>query len=59
MINDKRPRQYAQEIMNMDTVEQRRDALKAVPKNLRGMVRLHVENAFRVRTVIGRGREIS
>ncbi|WP_165677873.1 hypothetical protein [Metapseudomonas otitidis] len=38
-----RPRQFAQQIANLPTKEERRRALEEVPEHLRDIVRTHVE----------------
>lgn len=40
------PRQYARQIVAMQTKEQRRSALEEVPEHLRELVRTHVEIAW-------------
>lgn len=40
------PRQYARQIVGMQTKEQRRSALEEVPEHLRDLVRTHVEIAW-------------
>jgi hypothetical protein len=40
------PRQYARQIVAMQTKEQRRSALEEVPEHLRDLVRTHVEIAW-------------
>ncbi|WP_347505192.1 hypothetical protein [Pseudomonas anguilliseptica] len=40
------PRQYARQIVAMQTKEQRRSALEEVPEHLRALVRTHVEIAW-------------
>ena len=42
----KRPRQYAKDILALDTKQERTNALKNVPEHLRGMVKTHVVNGF-------------
>ncbi len=42
----KRPRQYADEILRLATLEERRAALAAVPEEDRDLTRRHVENAW-------------
>jgi hypothetical protein len=49
MMTEKRPRQYAKEILMMENKSERTNALKNVPDNLKGLVRLHVVNAFKVK----------
>jgi len=44
--NQKRPRHYAAEILDLNTVEERRDALKEVPTEQRERVELYVRNEF-------------
>ena len=43
---NKRPRQYASDIMELETVEERRAALKKVPKEYQKLVMKHVMIAF-------------
>ncbi|MCY1211809.1 hypothetical protein D9M71_659490 [compost metagenome] len=40
------PRQYARQILAMETQEERRAALAEVPEHLRDLVRAHVEIAW-------------
>ncbi|MFP6861260.1 hypothetical protein [Pseudomonas sp.] len=40
------PRQYARQIVAMQTKEQRRSALEEVPEHLRDLARTHVEIAW-------------
>ena len=42
----KRPRHYAEEILQLKTREERLAALENVPEDMRGAVRLHVEVTF-------------
>ena len=42
----KRPRHWAEEILQLKTREERLAALQNVPEDLRGAVRLHVEATF-------------
>jgi len=44
--HDKRPRQYAAEIMKLTTPEARRIALERVPEIWRAMTKAHVEIEF-------------
>ena len=44
--NAKRPRHYAEEILQLKTREERLAALQNVPEDMRGAVRLHVEATF-------------
>lgn len=46
IVKDKPPRAYAQEILAMQTKQERTEALKKVPDNLKGLVKTHVINAF-------------
>lgn len=46
MAIPKRPRQYAQDICELPTREQRRQALAEAPEHLRVMVESHVTKAF-------------
>lgn len=46
MINEKRPRQYAAEIMKLKTREERTNALEKVPDEFRGWVEFYVRDAF-------------
>ncbi len=48
--NQKRPRQFAAEILKQRKLETRREMLDKVPEHLRAMVRTHVTNAFGRRT---------
>ena len=43
---NKRPRQYAAEIMDLETIEERRAALKKVPKHYQKLVMKHVIIAY-------------
>ena len=43
---EKRPRQWAHEICQLPTREERRAHLNKVPEHLRAMVETHVRNAF-------------
>ena len=43
---DKAPRHYAEQILELQTREERNRALQQVPEHLQGIVRRHVENAF-------------
>lgn len=45
-MEDRRPRQYASEILKLKTKQERTEALKSVPDNLRGLVKTHVINRF-------------
>ena len=44
--NPKRPRHYAEEILQLKTREERLAALEQVPEGMRGMVKTHVEATF-------------
>ena len=44
--SEKRPRHFAEEILQLKTKEERRAALEQVPEEMRGLVRAHVEAAF-------------
>ena len=46
---DKRPREYADEIISLPTIECRKKALAEVPENIRELVKRHVVNAFMIR----------
>lgn len=46
MGNPKRPREYAAEILQLKTREERKLALAKVPIDFRDIVTLHVNNAF-------------
>jgi hypothetical protein len=50
----KRPRQYAGEILALNSQEAHRDALEKVPEELRTWVREWVEDAYRKRTPPGK-----
>lgn len=41
-----RPRKYAAQILDMQTIEERRAALAQVPEHLRDLTRTHVEIAW-------------
>ena len=43
---EKRPRNFAEEILQLKTREERKAALEQVPEDMRGAVRLHVEATF-------------
>ncbi len=43
---EKRPRHFAEEILQLKTREERLAALENVPKDMLGAVRLHVEVTF-------------
>lgn len=45
----KRPREYAAEILELKTREERRQALEKVPENVREMVRKHVQAFWTLR----------
>lgn len=45
-INERRPRQYAAEIIALRTKEERAAALARVPEHLRELTRRHVETEF-------------
>lgn len=45
----KRPRQYADEICQEDSIDQRRIMLDKVPEEFKEMVRCHVHNHFALR----------
>jgi hypothetical protein len=49
METEKRPRQWAAEIMKISTREERVNKLAGVPQHLQDMVRTHVENTFKFR----------
>lgn len=54
---EKRPRHYAAEIIQLDTLEQRRQALEKVPAHLQEHVKTHVRNFWALRhRKGGRGR---
>ena len=44
--NELRPRQYAAQILEMSTIEERRAALLLVPEHLRELTRAHVQIAW-------------
>jgi len=46
MNNEKMPRFYAAEIVQMKTKEERRDALAKVPEKFQDLVETHVRNTF-------------
>lgn len=46
MINEKRPRQYAAEIMALRGPQERREALERVPEIWRPLTKKHVEIGF-------------
>jgi len=46
---DKMPRQYAHEILQLKTREERRTALMNVPENIRDWVKFYVEDCFEKR----------
>lgn len=48
VVEAKPPRQYAVEILQLKTKEERREALSKVPENLRPIVKTHVQNWFRL-----------
>jgi len=47
MTTNKPPRNYAKEILQLKTKQERTEALKRVPDNLKGLVKTHVVNAFK------------
>lgn len=51
----KRPRDWAAEIVELPTKEERRAALQRVPEHLQGMVKTHVQNTWTLRKQGGRG----
>ncbi len=44
--HEKRPRHFAEEILQLKTREERLTALEQVPEGMRGMVKTHVEATF-------------
>lgn len=55
-MNEQRPREYAAEILRLDTPKERRAALEQVPSHLRDWVEFYVRDAFvRRRVKAGRG----
>lgn len=46
MIEERRPRHYADEIIRLRTREERRDALAKVPEIFQSLVETHVRNHF-------------
>lgn len=46
MQNEKRPRHWAAEIAALPTLEQRREALNAVPDQIKDLVKKHIEITF-------------
>ena len=48
---EERPRHYAARIMELETREQRREALEKVPPHLRDLVKKHVEITYELRKV--------
>jgi hypothetical protein len=46
LLAERRPRQYASEIMQLRKLEDRRAALGAVPEHLQDMVKDHLTLAF-------------
>jgi hypothetical protein len=46
---EKRPRQYAEEILKLPTRELRAEYLAKVPEHLQSMVKQHVEHAFMIK----------
>lgn len=44
--HEKRPRHFAEEILQLKTREERLAALEQVPEGMRGMVKTHVEITF-------------
>lgn len=49
--SEKRPRYYAEEIIAMKDIEQRREALEQVPERFRDWVRFYVVDHFNKRKV--------
>ena len=45
-MGEKRPRHWAEEILQLKTREERLSALQNVPEDMRGLVQSHVEAAF-------------
>jgi hypothetical protein len=46
---DKPPRQWAEEIASLRSVEERRERLETVPQDLRPLVERHLLNAWQIR----------
>jgi len=49
LISEKRPRHYANEILNITDVKDRRAALDLVPEHLQSLVKKHVEIQFELK----------